>query len=86
MAQKMVGIFGLHATPLAVLVLHQCDSLAIPKRLDKISNLSLIRLAKILHFFLMPLYCSLGKVMLRRGRFGIYPWRRGRDFNPFSTT
>lgn len=47
MVQKMVGILGLLATPPAALGLHQRDSLAIPKRLDKVSNLSLIRLAKI---------------------------------------
>lgn len=55
MAQKMVGILGLLATPWAALGLHQRDSLAIPKRLDKVSNLSLIRLAKVLHFLLTSL-------------------------------
>lgn len=55
MAQKMVGILGLLAVSRAALGLHQRDSLAIPKRLDKVSNLSLIRLAKILHFSLTPL-------------------------------
>lgn len=55
MAQKMVGILGLHAAPPAALGLHHRHSLAIPKRLDKVSNLSLIRLAKILHFFLTSL-------------------------------
>lgn len=53
MAQKMVGILGLHAAPPAALGLHHRDSLASPKRLDKVSNLHLIRRAMILHFFLM---------------------------------